>query len=64
MQNRALLSQMLAGMPDDLYFQVCYGLGEVRYGPEGVDLTEFSSITKKITQSKRKDLDFNIQLAI
>ena len=42
-------------MPDDLYFQVFYGSGEVRYGPEGVDLTEFS---------KRKDLDFNIQLAI
>ena len=51
-------------MSDDLYFQVFYGSREVRYGPEGVDLTEFSSISKKITQSKRKDLDFNIQLAI
>ena len=35
-------------MSDDLYFQVFYGSGEVRYGPEGVDLSEFSSITKKI----------------
>ena len=34
-------------MSDDLYFQVFYGSGEVRYGPEGVDLSEFSSITKK-----------------
>jgi len=40
---------------------VFYGSGEVRYGPEGVDLSEFSSITKKIP---REDLDFNIQLAI
>ena len=55
---------MLVGMSDDLYFQVFYGSGKVRYDPEGVDLTEFSSISKKITQSKRKDLDFNIQLAI
>ena len=34
-------------MSDDLYFQVFYGSEEVRYGPEGVDLSEFSSITKK-----------------
>ncbi|KAG2584290.1 hypothetical protein PVAP13_6KG291406 [Panicum virgatum] len=27
-------------MSDDLYFQVFYGSGEVRYGPEGVDLSE------------------------
>ena len=41
------MSEILAGMSDDLYFQVFYGSGEVRYGPEGVDLSEFSSITKK-----------------
>ena len=34
-------------MSDDLYFQVFYGSGEVRYGHEGVDLSEFSSIKKK-----------------
>ena len=50
-------------MSDDLYFQVFYGSGEVRYGPEGVDLSEFSSITKKIPRA-RENLDFNIQLAI
>jgi len=54
---------MLTGMSDDLYFQVFYGSVEVRYGPEGVDLSEFSSITKNTT-SQREDLDFNIQLAI
>ena len=56
--------EILAGMSDDLYFQVFYGSGEVRYGPEGLDLSEFSSITKKSTPSWREDLDFNIQLAI
>ena len=43
---------MLAGMSDDLYFQVFYGSGEVRYGPEGVDLTEFSSIIKKLPRAR------------
>ena len=41
-------------MSDDLYFQVFYGSGEVRYGPEGVDLSEFSSITKKIPRTRER----------
>ena len=45
---------MLAGMSDDLYFQVFYDSGEVRYGPEGVDLLEFNSITKKVTQARER----------
>ena len=45
---------MLAGMSDDLYFQVFYGSGEVRYGYEGVDLTEFSSITKKLPRARER----------
>ena len=40
-------------MSDDLYFQVFYGSGEVRYVPEGVDLSEFSSITKKYLELER-----------
>ena len=40
-------------MPDDLYFQVFCGSVEVRYGPEGVDLSEFSSITKKYLELER-----------
>ena len=43
---------MLAGMSDDLYFQMFYGSGEIRYGLEGVDLTEFSSITKKLPRTR------------
>ena len=31
-----------------------YGSGEVRYGPEGVDLSEFSSITKKIPRARER----------
>ena len=49
---------MLAGMSDDLYFQVFYGSGEVRYGPEGVDLSEFSSITKKKYPELERGLGF------
>ena len=45
---------MLAGISDDLYFQVLYGSGEVRYGPEGVDLSEFSSITKKVPRARER----------
>ena len=41
-------------MADDLYFQVFFGSGEVRYGPEGVDLSEFSSITKKIPRARER----------
>ena len=41
-------------MSDDLYFQVFYGSGEVRYGPEGVDLSEFSSITKKVPRVRER----------
>ena len=44
---------MLAGMSDDLYFQVFYGSGEVRYDHEGVDLSEFSSIRKKYPEQER-----------
>ena len=44
---------MLAGISYDLYFQVFYGSGEVRYGPEGVDLSEFSSIQKKYPEQER-----------
>ena len=41
-------------MSDDLYFQVFYGSGEVRYGPEGVDFSEFSSITQKIPRARER----------
>ena len=40
-------------MSNDLYFQVFYGSGEVRYDPEGVDLSKFSSITKKYPELER-----------
>ena len=45
-------------MSDDLYFQVFYGSREVRYGTEGVDLSEFSSITKKVPRARERGLGF------
>ncbi|RLN23736.1 hypothetical protein C2845_PM07G29350 [Panicum miliaceum] len=38
-------------MSDDLYFQVFYGSENVRYDPEGVDLSEFNSVRKKIPRA-------------
>ena len=40
-------------MSDDLYFQVFYGSGEVRYGPEGVDLSELLD-HKKIPRARER----------
>jgi hypothetical protein len=54
---------MLLGMSETLSFQLFYDSGEVRYGPEGVDLSEFSSITKQV-QSKRENLGVNKHLAL
>ena len=45
---------MLADMSDGLYFQVFYGSREVRYGPAGVDLSEFSSITKNVPRARER----------
>ena len=39
-------------MSESLCFQVFYGLGEVRYGPQGVDLSEFKSITKVVPRAR------------
>ena len=41
-------------MSESLCFQVFYGLGEVRYGPQGVDLSEFKSITKVVPRSRER----------
>ena len=35
-------------------FSSVYGSGEVRYSPEGVDLSEFSTITKKIPGARER----------
>ena len=41
-------------MSDNLCFQVFYRPGEVRYGPEGVDLSKFKSITKVVPRARER----------
>ena len=41
-------------MSESLCFQVFYGLGEVRYGSQGVDLSEFKSIAKVVPRARER----------
>ena len=41
-------------MSESLTFQLFYGSGQVKYGPEGVDLSEFSSITKQVPRARER----------
>ena len=45
---------MSAGMSDKLYFQIFYGQGEICYGPNGVDLSGFKSVTKDIARASER----------
>ena len=55
---------LLASMLDNLCFQMFYGSGEVRYGLEGVDLSEFMSITKVVPRVRERTWGVNMQLVI
>ena len=39
-------------MSESLFFHVFYESGEVRYGPQGVNLSEFKSITKVVPRAR------------
>ena len=41
-------------MSESLCFQVFYELGEVRYGPQGIDLSEFKAITKVVPRARER----------
>ena len=43
-------------MSEKLYFQIYYGSGEIRYNPEGVDLSGFPSVTKGISRANERPL--------
>ena len=55
---------LLTDMSDNLCFQVFYRSGEVRYGPEGVELSEFKSITKVVPRARERTWGVNMQLVI
>ncbi len=43
-------------MSDKIYFQIYYGDGEIRYNSEGVDLSDFPSVTKGISKANERSL--------
>ena len=45
---------MLSGMSETVRVQLFYGSGQVRYGREGVDLSNFSSIEKDVTKARQR----------
>lgn len=45
---------MISGMSETVRVQLFYGSGEVRYGDEGVDLSEFSSIVKDVRKAAQR----------
>jgi hypothetical protein len=46
---------MISGMSETFHVQLFYGLGEVMYGPELVDLTMFSTIMRDVKKSLTED---------
>ena len=44
----------LAGMSKSLFFQVFYGTGQIRYGPEGVDLSDFRCATEEVPRARER----------
>lgn len=43
-------------MSDKIYFKIYYGEGEIRYNSEGVDLSDFPSVTKGISKANERSL--------
>jgi hypothetical protein len=54
---------MISGISQIVRVQLFYGSGEIRYGPEGVDLLLFK-IVAEILQEPKKDLGGHNQLAL
>jgi hypothetical protein len=55
---------MISGMLQTVWVQSFYGSGEIRYGPEGVDLSLFKTVVRDLTMSWRKTLGGHNQLAL
>jgi hypothetical protein len=55
---------MISGMSHTIWVQLFYGSGEIRYGPEGVDLSLFKTVVRDLTKSWRKTLGGHNQLAL
>jgi hypothetical protein len=45
---------MVSGMSQTVRVQLFYGSGEIRYGPEGVDLSLFKTVTRDFTRADER----------
>ena len=43
-------------MADKLIFQIYYGEGEIRYGPNGVDLSGFRHVMKGLSKANERTI--------
>ena len=47
---------MFPGMTDKLIFKIYYGEGEIRYGPNGVDLSGFRHVMKGLSKANERTI--------
>jgi hypothetical protein len=45
---------MISGMSQTVWVQLFYGSGEIRYGPEGVDLSPFKTVERDLTRAEER----------
>jgi hypothetical protein len=45
---------MISGMSQTVQIQLFYGSGEIRYGPEGVDLSLFKTVDRDLTRAEER----------
>jgi hypothetical protein len=45
---------MISGMSQTVQVQLVYGSGEIRYGPQGVDLSLFKTVTRDLTIAEER----------
>jgi hypothetical protein len=45
---------MISGMSETTRVQLFYGSEEIRYGPEGVDLSLFKTVTRDLTRAEER----------
>jgi hypothetical protein len=45
---------MISGMSQTVQVQLFYGSGEIRYGPEGVDLSLFKTVDRDLTRAEER----------
>jgi hypothetical protein len=45
---------MISGVPQTVRVQLFYESGEIRYGPEGLDLSLFKTVVRDLTRAEER----------